>query len=110
MGWVKNVGPLALATTNENNKLISPHVLCEVTYTGATNHILCIAAGSKVDGATHSEITDVDGNTITRFTASGSGVQLIQINGLTPGTYITLKEISGSSTTAPTLSYISGKV
>lgn len=106
---VKNVGPLALNTTGENYKLIGDSVLCEVTYTGATDHILFIAAGSKIDYTDHSEITDVNGTTITRFTANGTGVQRIQINGMTPGTYITLQAVSGSSTTAPTLSFITGK-
>jgi len=109
MGWVKNVGPLALATTSENNSLIGSNVLCEIIYTGATNHILYIAAGSKITASTHSEIIDVNGNTITRFTANGTGVERIQINGLTPGTYISLQEVSGTSDTAPVLNYISGK-
>lgn len=110
MPFAKNIGPVALAYSHENYKLIGPNVLCEVTYTGATDHILYIAGGSKIDATTHSEIVDVNGAAITRFTASGTGTQKIQINGLTPGTYISLQEVSGESTTAPTLSYISGKL
>ncbi len=102
-----NYGPLAIGVAIPY-KLVGYAALVEIHFTDATDHILFVAMGSSVNGADHSEITDQDGNNVTRFTASGTGVQRIQINGLTPGAYLSMGEVSGSSTTAPKMYVTTG--
>jgi hypothetical protein len=92
-----NIGPIALNTVTENCKMVGYGCFITVTYTGATDLILYIANGPGLDYTKHSEIT-VDGVNVTRFTAQSAGIQQISLNGLTPGTFISLQTVSGTGT------------
>ena len=101
-----NFGSFAINEVNDTAKLVGYAVHIKVTYTGATDLILYIANGASANGDDHKEIVNSAGTNVTRFTATGSGTQNIQINGLTPGTYISLKKVSGTGTA--TMSFITG--
>lgn len=49
------------------------------------------------------EITDADGSQVTRFTATGSGTEIVNISGLTPGSYIGINTESGTGTVTATI-------
>lgn len=98
-----NFGPLEIG---EASKIVGYALLCEITYTGATSLVLCIANGSSIYGSEHSEIVDEFLTTITRVTLDTSGIHRVQINGLTPGSYVSLMKISGDG--SATLRYLTG--
>lgn len=79
-------------------QLISRGFFAEITYNGATSLVFYLAAGVLPDASTHTEITDSQGNTVTRQTVNGSGKTTVQVNGMEPGLYISLKTISGTGT------------
>jgi len=101
-----NFGSFAVDEVNEAAKMVGYSVLVKVTYTSATALILYLAAGASVSGDDHTEIVNEAGTQVTRFTATGSSIQNFQINGLTPGTYLSLKEVSGTGTAV--MSFITG--
>ena len=101
-----NFGSFAVDEVNEAAKMVGYSVLVKVTYTAATDLILYLASGSSVTGDDHTEIVNESGTQVTRFSATGTGIQNFQINGLTPGTYLSLKKVSGTGTA--TMSFITG--
>lgn len=100
-----NIGPIALNTVTDNCKMVGYGCFITVTFTGATDLILFIANGAGTDYTKHSEIT-VDGVNVTRFTAQLAGTQNIHLNGLTPGTFISLQTVSGTGTAV--MNFITG--
>ncbi len=82
-------------TTTDAVKIIG-NTQIEFTYTGATSLVVYAQAGLTPDSL--AEITDSDGNQVTRFTATGTGTQIINISGLTPGGYVGINTESGTGT------------
>ena len=87
-------------TTSDAIKVIG-NVQIEFTYTGATS-LVCYAQ-SGVTPSNMAEITDADGSQVTRFTATGSGTEIVNISGLTPGSYIGINTESGTGTVTATI-------
>jgi len=82
-------------TISDAVKIIG-HVQIEFTYSGATSLVCYAQAGLTPDSL--AEITDASGNQVTRFTATGSGTQIVNIAGLTPGGYVGISTESGTGT------------
>lgn len=81
---------------SEAVKLVGHNCVVKFDYTGATSLICYVKAGFS--DTTMAEIVNSDGDTVTRFTASGTGSQLINISGLTPGSFVAIDTVSGTGT------------
>jgi hypothetical protein len=76
-------------------KLAGPNVQILVTYTGATDLVFCVKAGPNPD--TLAEIVDSTGAYVTRTTiATGAGSTILNISGLTGGTWVAPAKLSGT--------------
>ena len=87
-------------TTSDAIKVIG-NVQIQFDYVSASS-LVCYAQ-SGVTPSTMAEITDADGNQVTRFTATGTGSEIINISGLTPGSYIGINTVSGTGTVTATI-------
>ena len=81
-------------------KIVGENCLVEFSYVGGNALVMCVVNGITEDAADMSEIVNEAGDTVTRFTATGTGTQKINISGLTPGTFVGIKQISATAGTA----------
>lgn len=95
-----------MTVDGSGQKLRGSNCLIEIKYVDASSLILYVANGIDSASANLSEIVDSDGNTVTRVTLSGTGTQHISIAGLTPGSYVGVKKVSGTGTA--TVSFLTG--
>lgn len=102
-----NYGPIAVDEVKDSYKVYGRGVSVRISYVSATSLLLYIANGHSANGDDHSELKDSEGATVTRATLTGTGVHNLQINGLEPGTYISLKKVSGTGTA--TMNFITGR-
>lgn len=83
-------------TTSDAIKLAGENVMVKFSFTSASSLICYVQAGITPDAM--AEITDSNGVNITRFTASGTDTQIVNISGLTPGSYVGIGTVSGTGT------------
>jgi hypothetical protein len=81
-------------------KIVGENCLVEFTYTGGDALVMCVVNGFTESAADMAEIVNEAGETVTRFTATGAGTQKINISGLTPGTFVGIKQVSATAGTA----------
>ena len=87
-------------TTSDAIKVIG-NVQIQFDYVGATS-LVCYAQ-SGVTPSTMAEIVNGSGTQITRFTATGTGSEIVNISGLTPGSYVGISTESGTGTVTATI-------
>lgn len=85
-----------LTVDGNGEKLRGSNCLIEIKYVDASNLILYVANGIGIGSDELSEIVDSSGALVTRVTLNGTGVQHISIAGLTPGTHVGVKKVSGT--------------
>jgi len=80
----------------EAKKIVGQNVAVEINYTGATTLIVCVKGGFSTTNLT--EIVDQFNDQITRATVNGDGKHVVNISGLTPGSFICGSIVSGTGT------------